>query len=96
LIGDYEASVLLHILQPYYVYMMRQRTSLLPWLLGLYKVTLRHPKSSQCHVLVMRNVFDSSLPLHERYDLKGSTVARQATQDERQGPGAGTEHAHLP
>eukprot|EP00742_Colponemidia_sp_Colp-10_P008773 GILJ01009523.1.p1 GENE.GILJ01009523.1~~GILJ01009523.1.p1 ORF type:complete len:731 (+),score=86.70 GILJ01009523.1:165-2357(+) len=83
LISEYEADVLVGLLEDYFVHMCREPNSLLPWFYGLYKVTMNKSRTA-VYILVMRNIFDVDKPIHERYDLKGSTVQRSATSQERQ------------
>jgi 1-phosphatidylinositol-5-phosphate 4-kinase len=52
---------------------------LLPQLLGLYRITV---DGSDTYHLVMRNVF-GKYAIHKKYDLKGSTVQRQASEKEK-------------
>eukprot|EP00960_Hanusia_phi_P072844 767885-Hanusia_phi.AAC.10 len=38
------------------------------------------------HLLVMCNIFDTERVVHDRYDLKGSTVGRQVSEAEKKNP----------
>ena len=72
-----EAEALWRILLRYAKYMDRHgRRSLLTRFLGLYQVGERI-------VLVMNSVFPPEAILDERYDLKGSTLGRTSSWDER-------------
>ncbi|KAL0219291.1 hypothetical protein P9112_004944 [Eukaryota sp. TZLM1-RC] len=65
-----ESLFLRKILFSYYQHMMANPHSLLTWFLGHYRIERNGHKT---HLVVMRNVFDSELKIHEEYDLKGST-----------------------
>lgn len=53
----------------------------MPQYLGMYRLTVDNVEH---YLVVMRNVFSSHLPIHIKYDLKGSTVDREASQKERE------------
>lgn len=52
---------------------------LLPQYLGMYRLTV---DGVQSYFVVMRNVFSSHLRVHRKFDLKGSTVEREASDKE--------------
>ena len=54
--------------------------TLLPQYLGMYRLTVDNVEH---YLVVMRNVFSNHLKIHTKYDLKGSTVDREASQKER-------------
>ena len=54
--------------------------TLLPQYLGMYRITVN---SAETYWMVMRNVFSSTLKMHKKYDLKGSTVDRAASNKEK-------------
>jgi hypothetical protein len=55
--------------------------TLIPRLLGTYKISM--PDTNQIwRIMVMNNVLETSLYIHERYDLKGSIVGRAASAKE--------------
>ncbi|XP_050190744.1 phosphatidylinositol 5-phosphate 4-kinase type-2 gamma [Myiozetetes cayanensis] len=54
--------------------------TLLPQFLGMYRVSV---DSEERYLLVMRNLFSHRLPLHRKYDLKGSLVDREASDKEK-------------
>lgn len=56
--------------------------TLIPRLLGSYKITIANTNSSW-KLKVMNNVLETSLYIHERYDLKGSIVGRAASSKEK-------------
>jgi len=43
---------------------------------------MKKGSEKEIHFTVMKNVFDSPFPVHEQYDLKGSTVGRHVDNDE--------------
>ena len=54
--------------------------TLLPQYLGMYRITVN---SAETYWMVMRNVFSCTLKMHKKYDLKGSTVDRAASNKEK-------------
>ncbi|CAD5221390.1 unnamed protein product [Bursaphelenchus xylophilus] len=79
---DSESVAELHsILFKYHSYVVeRQGKTLLPQYLGLYRITV---DGTDKYFLVMRNIFGSKYAIHKKYDLKGSTVQRQASEKEK-------------
>ncbi|XP_020903372.1 phosphatidylinositol 5-phosphate 4-kinase type-2 alpha isoform X2 [Exaiptasia diaphana] len=68
-------------LQEYHHYVVKQRANtLLPQYLAMYRITV---DGKETYVLVMKSVFGSRLKIHKKYDLKGSTVDRQASNKEK-------------
>jgi hypothetical protein len=61
-------------LPSYYHHVRVEPHTLLTRFLGLYK--LRSTGGATFHLLVMSNVMTTALPVHERFDLKGSTQGR--------------------
>uniref|UniRef100_A0A665UHK9 Phosphatidylinositol 5-phosphate 4-kinase type-2 gamma n=1 Tax=Echeneis naucrates TaxID=173247 RepID=A0A665UHK9_ECHNA len=55
-------------------------STLLPQFLGMYRVSV---DSEETYLMVMRNMFSHRLVVHRKYDLKGSLVAREASDKER-------------
>lgn len=63
----------------YFLYLNENSTSsLISRYYGLHKLELRigSKKPKTYYLVVMNNIFDSSLDLHYRFDLKGSTYGR--------------------
>ena len=52
----------------------------LPHFLGLYRLTVNGAES---YWIVMRNVLNTSVRIHKKFDLKGSTVDRSASDKEK-------------
>ena len=79
---DSENVAELHaVLVQYHSYVVeRQGKTLLPQYLGLYRLTV---DGTDSYHLVMRNVFGAHYTIHKKYDLKGSTVQRQASEKEK-------------
>lgn len=79
---DSDAVAEIHsILPKYHGYVVEQRgKTLLPQYLGLYRVSV---DVSHTYMLVMRNIFGGKYSIHKKYDLKGSTVQRQASEKEK-------------
>lgn len=58
----------------------RHGKTLLPQYLGMYRLTVDNVEQ---YLVVMRNIFSNHLRIHKKYDLKGSTIDREASQKER-------------
>jgi len=69
------------ILPQYYTHMKDSRNTLLCRFFGLHRI-----KPGKLHLLVMCNIFDTERVVHDRYDLKGSTVGRQVSEAEKKNP----------
>ena len=54
--------------------------TLLPHYLGMYRLTVNNAES---YWIVMKNMFRSSVMIHRKFDLKGSTVDRAASHKEK-------------
>ncbi|XP_074782526.1 phosphatidylinositol 5-phosphate 4-kinase type-2 beta isoform X3 [Athene noctua] len=54
--------------------------TLLPQFLGMYRLTV---DGVETYMVVTRNVFSHRLTVHRKYDLKGSTVSREASDKEK-------------
>lgn len=54
--------------------------TLLPQYLGMYRLTVNN---AETYWIVMRNVFSSMVKIHRKFDLKGSTVDRAASNKEK-------------
>lgn len=59
----------------------RHGKTLLPQYLSMYRFTVDNVEQ---YLVVMRNIFSNHLRIHKKYDLKGSTVDRGASQKERE------------
>lgn len=69
-------------LKHYHPYIVeRHGKTLLPQYLAMYRLTV---DSVETYMVVMRNVFSSHMRVHKKYDLKGSTVDREASEKERE------------
>ena len=64
--------------------MHKHPNSLLPRFFGLYKLQV---KKKWMRIVVMNNAFDTQLFVHQKYDLKGSTVSRNVS-DKKQAAAA--------
>jgi len=58
----------------------RHGKTLLPQYLAMYRITV---DNQETYMVVMRNVLSGFLKIHKKYDLKGSTVDREASEKER-------------
>ena len=82
-----EAAFLIAALPQYHAHLMQHRYTLLCRFFGLHRVHLPGMASGKkVYFVVMGNVFPIDKPIHERYDLKGSTRGRVTSEEERQDP----------
>eukprot|EP00736_Rhodelphis_marinus_P012005 Rmarinus@m.3752 len=72
-----EYKILKAMFRSYYHHMSISENTLIPRFFGLYRVKTAH--SSQ-RLLVMKNIFPVSRVVHDKYDLKGSSVGRRANE----------------
>ncbi|ESN90596.1 hypothetical protein HELRODRAFT_156183 [Helobdella robusta] len=77
-----DVAEMIRILKDYHQYVVEHHAETrLPHILGMYKICINDTDTH--HVMVMKNVFSAGFNIHRKYDLKGSTVARQASEKER-------------
>ncbi|XP_023224945.1 phosphatidylinositol 5-phosphate 4-kinase type-2 beta-like [Centruroides sculpturatus] len=70
------------LLKQYHPYIVEcHGKTLLPQYLGMYRLTV---EGAETYMVVMRNIFSSSLNVHRKYDLKGSTIDREASEKEKE------------
>ncbi|XP_054851283.1 phosphatidylinositol 5-phosphate 4-kinase type-2 beta isoform X1 [Eublepharis macularius] len=70
-----------NILKKYHQFIVEcHGNTLLPQFLGMYRLTV---DGVETYMVVTRNVFSHRLTVHRKYDLKGSTVAREASDKEK-------------
>ncbi|KAK0046442.1 phosphatidylinositol 5-phosphate 4-kinase type-2 alpha [Biomphalaria pfeifferi] len=76
-----EVEMMHHLLKQYHQYIVEcHAQTLLPQYLAMYRITVNDVET---YVVVMRNIFSPRLSIHKKYDLKGSTVDRKASDKER-------------
>ncbi|XP_062517920.1 phosphatidylinositol 5-phosphate 4-kinase type-2 alpha-like [Corticium candelabrum] len=81
LISSEEVALMHQILQQYHEHVVETNGgTLLPHYVGLYRLTV---SGDEYYVLTMRNVLPSRLQIHKKFDLKGSTVDRSASEKEK-------------
>ncbi|KRX76334.1 Phosphatidylinositol 5-phosphate 4-kinase type-2 beta, partial [Trichinella sp. T6] len=69
------------ILQKYHNYIVEHHSkTLLPQFLGMYRLTV---EGAETYVVVTRSIFSRNYAITKKYDLKGSTVQRQASDKEK-------------
>ncbi|ODN06037.1 Phosphatidylinositol 5-phosphate 4-kinase type-2 alpha [Orchesella cincta] len=69
------------LLKQYHPYIVeRHGKTLLPQYLGMYRLTV---DGVEHYKVITRNVFSNHLKIHRKYDLKGSTVDREASDKEK-------------
>ncbi|XP_076654752.1 phosphatidylinositol 5-phosphate 4-kinase isoform X1 [Halictus rubicundus] len=69
-------------LKHYHPYIVeRHGKTLLPQYLGMYRLTV---EGLEHYVVAIRNVFSNHLTTHKKFDLKGSTVDREASDKEKE------------
>ncbi|XP_076055987.1 phosphatidylinositol 4-phosphate 5-kinase 59B [Oratosquilla oratoria] len=75
-----EAEFLQKLLPGYYMNLNQNPRTLLPKFFGLYNYQCN---AKNIRLIVMNNLLPSSIKLHQKYDLKGSTYKRKASRYER-------------
>lgn len=78
-----EAEFLQKLLPGYYMNLNQNPRTLLPKFYGLYCVQIA---GKNIRIVVMNNLLPRSVKMHLKYDLKGSTYKRRASQKEREKP----------
>uniref|UniRef100_A0A2I3HJN7 PIPK domain-containing protein n=1 Tax=Nomascus leucogenys TaxID=61853 RepID=A0A2I3HJN7_NOMLE len=78
-----EAEFLQKLLPGYYMNFNQNPRTLLPKFYGLYCVQVG---DKNIRIVVMNNLLPRSVKMHIKYDLKGSTYKRRASQKEREKP----------
>ncbi|KAL4712217.1 hypothetical protein ACJJTC_011078 [Scirpophaga incertulas] len=76
-----EGEFLQMLLPGYYLNLNQNPRTLLPKFFGLYCYQCN---SKNVRLVAMNNILPSSVKLHQKYDLKGSTYKRKASKTERQ------------
>lgn len=76
-----EAEFLQKLLPGYYMNLNQNPRTLLPKFYGLYCV---QAGGKNIRIVVMNNLLPRSVKMHMKYDLKGSTYKRRASQKERE------------
>ncbi|CAI6368266.1 unnamed protein product [Macrosiphum euphorbiae] len=71
---------LLGLLHRYTTYMNENRDSLLPKVSGFYNFQC---KSTDIKLVSMKNLLPSDIKIHQKFDLKGATIGRKASDNER-------------
>lgn len=84
-----EADLMLDILPSYLLHIRQQATTLLPRFYGLYRLQQGNNNHGNCF-FVMNNVFAARHPVIAKYDLKGSTRGRFASEKEKAKGAMGT------
>jgi 1-phosphatidylinositol-4-phosphate 5-kinase len=78
-----ESKFLRRILPHYYNYVVDNPSTYLPRFYGMHRVDMPH-LGTRVHFVVMHSVFDAGdLPVGIKFDLKGSSVGREATEEEK-------------
>ncbi|XP_070565238.1 phosphatidylinositol 5-phosphate 4-kinase type-2 alpha-like isoform X2 [Ptychodera flava] len=76
-----EVEMMHNILKQYHQFIVeRHGKTLLPHYLGMYRLTV---DGTETYMIVMRSILSTSLTVHKKFDLKGSTVDRQASDKEK-------------
>lgn len=75
-----EGEFLQKLLPGYYMNLNQNPRTLLPKFFGLYCYQCNH---KNIRIVAMNNLLPSLIPMHQKYDLKGSTYKRKASKSER-------------
>jgi 1-phosphatidylinositol-4-phosphate 5-kinase len=73
-------------LEAYYRHNLKYPDTMLVKIMGLYRTKVprkRKRKMRKTHFVVMRSTFDTVLPMHKKFDLKGSHVGREASESDK-------------
>uniref|UniRef100_A0AAY5F3S2 Phosphatidylinositol 5-phosphate 4-kinase type-2 alpha n=1 Tax=Electrophorus electricus TaxID=8005 RepID=A0AAY5F3S2_ELEEL len=80
-ISSEDVAEMHNILKKYHQFIVEcHGNTLLPQFLGMYRITV---DGDETYMIVTRNVFSHRLSVYKKYDLKGSTVAREASDKEK-------------
>ena len=79
-----ESKFLRQILPTYYKYVMECEDTMIPRFFGLIRIKTRTGRNIR--MVVMNNLLPLTRKVHEKYDLKGSTLGRWATDEEKRSP----------
>nr|XP_061810055.1 phosphatidylinositol 5-phosphate 4-kinase type-2 alpha-like isoform X2 [Nerophis lumbriciformis] len=80
-ISSEDVAEMHNILKKYHQFIVEcHGNTLLPQFLGMYRLTV---DGDATYMIVTRNVFSHRLSVFKKYDLKGSTVAREASDKEK-------------
>ncbi|XP_068120412.1 phosphatidylinositol 5-phosphate 4-kinase type-2 beta [Hyperolius riggenbachi] len=80
-ISSEDVAEMHNILKKYHQFIVEcHGNTLLPQFLGMYRLTV---DGVETYMVVTRNVFSHRLGVHRKYDLKGSTVCREASDKEK-------------
>uniref|UniRef100_A0A8C9X002 Phosphatidylinositol 5-phosphate 4-kinase type-2 alpha n=1 Tax=Sander lucioperca TaxID=283035 RepID=A0A8C9X002_SANLU len=80
-ISSEDVAEMHNILKKYHQFIVEcHGNTLLPQFLGIYRLTV---DGDETYMIVTRNVFSHRLSVYKKYDLKGSTVAREASDKEK-------------
>uniref|UniRef100_A0A8C6SDZ3 Phosphatidylinositol 5-phosphate 4-kinase type-2 alpha n=1 Tax=Neogobius melanostomus TaxID=47308 RepID=A0A8C6SDZ3_9GOBI len=81
IISSEDVAEMHNILKKYHQFIVEcHGNTLLPQFLGMYRLTV---DGDETYMIVTRNVFSHRLSVYKKYDLKGSTVAREASDKEK-------------
>jgi len=75
-----ELKFMRKILKNYHQHMKKNPHSLISRFYGLYKITM--PNQKPLRLIVMNNLFDTILKIHQKFDLKGSIRNRYVPENE--------------
>ncbi|SPO07588.1 related to phosphatidylinositol-4-phosphate 5-kinase [Cephalotrichum gorgonifer] len=74
-----EHKYLRRILKDYYIHVTNNPNTLLSQFYGLHRVKV--PYGKKIHFVVMNNLFPPHRDIHQTFDLKGSTIGRDLSED---------------
>jgi len=80
-----EGKFLRSLLPSYYAHLKANPSSLMTRFYGMHRVEMKH-LNRKMRFIIMSSVFYTPLPVHRMFDLKGSSVGRSATREERERP----------
>jgi len=80
IISHAESLTLRNIFEPYFQHIQNQPSTFLPIFFGFYRIKINRIKK---YILVMNNVFNTHLSVTEKYDIKGATISRESTEEDK-------------
>lgn len=78
-----ETMILQTMLASYYVHLQNNHDSLLTQFYGMHKVRPAN-QTKPYYFLIMKSIFHTDLPIHAIFDLKGSTLGRSASKEDKE------------
>eukprot|EP01080_Neovahlkampfia_damariscottae_P010437 gene10437-2959_t len=79
-----ESKTMREMLPEYYNHAMSHSSTLINRFYGMYSIKSKDNQQQNVRFIIMNNVFDTPFKVNFKYDLKGSTIGRSASEKELQ------------